>query len=116
MPWIVVGDEAPAGCAGARVLASRRLRHESFARIDTRQCRTDSLLVFARPWVPGFVASLNGKTLDVETADLIMPAVRIPAGSEGEVALEYKPRSLVTGAIIAAIALLAAVVLAIMRV
>lgn len=116
MPWVVVGDRAPAGCADARVGASQRLRHESVAQVDTRRCRAEALLVFARPWVPGFVASLNGETLAVETADLIMPAVRVPAGSAGEVRLAYEPRSLVTGAIVAAVALLAAVVLAIMRV
>ena len=115
MPWVVVGDNAPAGCAEARMIASQRLRHESVARVDTRQCRAESLLVFARPWVPGFVATLNGKKLEVETADLIMPAVRVPAGAAGELRLEYAPRSLVTGAIVAAVALLAAVVLAIMR-
>ena len=115
MPWVVVGDRAPAGCAAARVAASKRMRHSSVARVDTRPCGGESLLVFARPWVPGFVASLNGKPLQVETADLIMPAVRVPAGSEGEVVLAYKPRSLKLGASIAAAALLLAVVLAIMR-
>jgi hypothetical protein len=115
MPWVVVGQAAPPGCADARVESSTRLRHESNARIDTRGCPGEVLLVFARPWVPGFVASLDGKELAVETADLIMPAVRVPAGSHGELTLEYKPRSLAIGAIVALVALLLAAVAAIMR-
>jgi len=110
MPWVVVGPDAPRGCAAARVESAARLRHRSIARIDTRGCADEALLVFARPWVPGFVASLDGTPLPVDTADLIMPAVRVPPGSHGSLNLEYKPRSLTIGAIVAVLALLLAVV------
>lgn len=65
-----------------------------------------ALVVFRRPWLPGLYATLNGAALPVLRADMLMPAVEIPAGTEGEVVLLYRPRSLVTGAWIAGLAVL----------
>jgi hypothetical protein len=63
----------------------------------------ESLVVFARPWFPGYQATWNGQPVAVEVADLILPAVRVPAGSPGRLVLEYRPRSLVIGAWLAAV-------------
>jgi len=57
----------------------------------------EGMLVFSRPWFPGYRATLDGKPLPVEVVDLMLPAVRIPKGSQGRLVLEYMPRSLVIG-------------------
>jgi hypothetical protein len=57
-----------------------------------------ALIVFARPWLPGWRASLNGRYLRVFAVNELMPAVRVPAGERGELVLEYSPLSLRRGA------------------
>ena len=69
-----------------------------------------ALVVFRRPWLPGWRATMNGRTLPILRADMIMPAVEIPADAEGEVRLDYRPASVVTGAFLSAAALLVIVV------
>jgi hypothetical protein len=57
----------------------------------------EALLVFLRPWFPGNRARLNGQAVPVERADLILPAVRLPAGARGQLVLEYRPTTLLVG-------------------
>jgi hypothetical protein len=57
----------------------------------------EALVVFQRCWVPGYRASLNGSPLAVEQFNLLMPAVRLPPGSEGTLELRYLPKPLVAG-------------------
>lgn len=72
----------------------------------------DALLVFARAWYPGFTADLDGRALDVGTADLILPAVRVPAGSSGRLVLAYRPASVRYGPFVSVLSLVALVALA----
>lgn len=65
-----------------------------------------ALVVFRRPWLPGWRATIDGESLPVLRAHLILPAVEIPADRQGEVRLVYRPASLVTGSWIALAALL----------
>jgi hypothetical protein len=65
-----------------------------------------ALIVFRRPWMPGWRATIDGRPLPVLRAHMIMPAIEIPADAEGEVRLIYRPASLVTGLSLAAVALL----------
>jgi len=55
------------------------------------------LVVFSRPWFPGYQARCNGQAVPVEVFDLILPAVRLPAGTNGRIELEYRPGSYVLG-------------------
>ncbi len=57
----------------------------------------ESLVVFTRPWFPGYRAVCDGKPVPVEVYDLFLPAVRLPAGVKGRVVLEYWPTSLTVG-------------------
>ena len=70
-----------------------------------------ALVVFRRPWLPGWRATIGGKPLALLRADMVMPAVEIPADAEGEVRLVYRPRGLVLGAIIAGLAVIVVLVL-----
>lgn len=64
-----------------------------------------ALVVFRRPWLPGWQATIAGEPVPVLRASMIQPAIEIPADAEGEVCLFYRPRSLVAGAWLAALAL-----------
>jgi hypothetical protein len=66
-----------------------------------------ALIVFRRPWMPGWRATIAGRELPVLRADMAMPAIEIPPDAEGEVRLVYRPRSLVIGMVLAALALIA---------
>jgi hypothetical protein len=89
-------------CATARLTDVDRKRHHSTAMVDTTSCTTESLIVFPRPWFPGFRARIDGAAVPLLVADLIMPAVRVPARTKGEVRIEYRPRAVSAGAPIAA--------------
>jgi hypothetical protein len=62
----------------------------------------ETLIVFSRPWFPGYRATIDGKPVPVELVDLMLPAVRLPAGPPGRLVLEYRPRSLIVGCSVAA--------------
>jgi hypothetical protein len=102
VPLILLGggDPLPAGprrFAPARVAVVVETRNRVAVDVAARAEREGLLVVFARPWFPGYRASCNGQPVSVETLDLILPAVRLPAGTRGRLVLEYRPRSLVLG-------------------
>jgi hypothetical protein len=102
--------EAPAArtehFAAARVALVEEGRHVAVADVAGTSGRGDVLVVFARPWFPGYEATCDGRPVPVEVFDLILPAVRLPAGTSGRVVLEYRPRSFVFGCRLAAAAAL----------
>lgn len=69
----------------------------------------DTLLVFRRPWLPGWHATIDGKPAPVLRANMIMPAVEVPPDAF-DVRLFYRPTSLVAGLAIAALSLVVLVV------
>lgn len=75
------------------------------ASLDVRGKGPRALIVFRRPWLPGLHATLNGESLPVLRADMIMPAVELPADASGEVRLFYRPASLLAGALLAGLAI-----------
>lgn len=79
-------------------------RHRVIANVENLDPNNPALMVFARPWFPGYRARLNGVALEVKKANLILPAVEIPPNTRGELTLMYLPKSVVRGAMIAAIA------------
>ena len=72
-----------------------------------------ALIVFRRPWLPGWRATIGGREIPVLRANMAMPAIEIPADAEGEVRLVYRPRSLVIGVTLAVLALMAMAAVAI---
>ena len=52
----------------------------------------EALVVFTRPWFPGYHAVCDGKSVPVEVYDLFMPAVRLPAGVNGRVVQATRSR------------------------
>ncbi len=83
--------------ADCHVLSVTDSRLTSAAYMEVSGSNEGALLVFARPWVPGWTASLNGRALQVGSVDLLFPGVRVPAGAHGRVVLEYRPKPLMRG-------------------
>lgn len=92
----------------ARLAHVREERNRTTADVSVPGGR-DALLVFARAWYPGFRATLDGRPLDVGTVDLVMPAVRVPAGASGRLVLAYSPTSVRVGVALSALSLCALV-------
>jgi hypothetical protein len=67
----------------------------------------EALIVFPRPWYPGYQATLNGEPLRVEQLTLLLPAVRVPPGAHGVLCLYYLPTALRYGCYVAAASLAA---------
>lgn len=59
------------------------------------------LLVFPRPWHPGWQATLDGRPLEVVAFKNVALAVPLPPGAAGRLALAYRPRAVVYGGPIA---------------
>lgn len=108
-PWVVTG-EIPAG-PDVRHFAPSRLRplgHRSLseaAEVENPSSSLSSLVIFRRPWQPGFQARLDGKELPVYKAQLTMPAVILPPGASGRLELFYRPAALGRGLAIAGVTL-----------
>ena len=83
--------------APARVSVVEDRRNSMTVDVASPPGEGEVLVVFARPWFPGYHAVCNGKTVPVEVYDLFLPAVRLPAGTNGQVVLEYWPTSLTIG-------------------
>jgi hypothetical protein len=74
-------------------------RNRAVARIGAAPEDRESVVVFSRPWFPGYRAWLDGKPVGVEVFALTMPAVRLPAGASGELILEYRPAAVTWGGV-----------------
>jgi hypothetical protein len=85
--------------------AKMDVRSESRGTVEVQLTNDDaereSLIVFARPWYPGYRATFNGRPIAVDQLNLIMPAVRLPRGESGTLVLEYRPDSLMRGSALA---------------
>lgn len=111
MPVVLLG-----GGPEQRTYAPRRLtdlrndRLTASAVIGPAVAPRKSLIVFSRPWYPGYVATINGRELPVLRADLMMPAVELDPDEQGLLVLRYRPNALVAGVAIAAAGALATIV------
>ena len=113
MPFLVIDGNRPGSRATmcrARVVSSSDSRLKVTAAVDTTGCAEDALLVFRRPNFHGYRADLDGAPLPVVTADVIMPAVRIPPGRRGVVTLRYLPTAFLAGLAVAGAAILIVIV------
>ncbi|RUL88692.1 hypothetical protein [Tautonia sociabilis] len=86
---------SPAGRPFARASVTTRRASRCRVVVDVRAEEPGLAVVvaFARPWYPGYRATFEGRPVPVDRLDLILPAVRLPAGAAGRLVLEYRPRS-----------------------
>ena len=110
--WTSAEPGGPVGYAAAqvRVVADARQRVE--AEVDVPAGGAPGLIAFARPFFPGYRATLDGRTLAVGSFRGLMPTVEVPAGSRGRLVLRYVPRAVAWGGALAALGALVAVGLA----
>lgn len=101
--------------APATLGAVHEQRRRTRVQVEVPSGGPPALLVFARPWLPGWRAELDGQTLEVERVNALMPAVRVPAGAQGEVVLEYWPLGLERGLYIAGLTALSVLAVACAR-
>jgi hypothetical protein len=102
VPLILLGSSEsaqaePLTFAPARVTVVGETRPAVTVDVEAGDDRRETLVVFSRPWYPGYRATCAGRPVPVEVLDLTLPAVRLPAGMSGRVVLEYRPRSFVWG-------------------
>jgi hypothetical protein len=76
-------------------------RNRAEVDVDLSQSGQPALLKFTRPYFRGYVASLGGKQLPVDSYRGLLPIVEIPPGSRGHLVLTYRPRWLVSGGAVA---------------
>ena len=74
----------------------------------------DALLVVSELWYPGWRATVNGKETEIVRADWLLRAVAVPAG-RAIVCFEYRPTSLVIGAIACVFGLAVALIIQVPR-
>ncbi len=67
--------------------------------------QAEAYVLLADAWYPGWVARVDGVEAPIERADYIFRAVRVKAGTH-RIEFEYRPTSLVLGAVISGLALL----------
>lgn len=107
VPLILTEEPRRAGkefrFAPAQVNLFKESRLQVMANVKSLSPDTESLIVFSRPWYPGYRAMLNGEKLPVKVLNLILPAVQLPPGANGRLILEYRPRSFITGSIVSVI-------------
>ena len=68
----------------------------------------DSWLVIRQAWAPGWVATVDGRTVSLHRADVAFQAVQLPTGTH-MVKLLYRPSSVAVGAWITELSLFAAI-------
>ena len=61
-------------------------------------------LIFSRPFLNGYCASFAGKKIGVDSYCGLAPTVELPPGTSGRLVLDYRPRWLLLGGGIAALA------------
>ena len=82
-------------------------RHEMA--IEIPSVDRPSLLIFHRPWYPGWQAHLNDQPLPVVAHQQVAIAVSLPPHATGRLVLHYRPPAFVYGLPIASLALTAAI-------
>ena len=117
MPWTLTGvpsAEQPR-CIDVAVTDVRVERLSASAFVDASRCASEALVVFTRPWYPGYVATLDGKPVGVQKVDTMMPGVFVRPGTRGTIEVRYRPWGLTVGLGVAAVGVLLLAGLAITR-
>ncbi len=108
-PWMIVGardSSVEPRCTTATISNVHIERLRASVDVDTSHCAIATLVVFTRPWYPGYVARLNDVVTPLLRADALMPAVEVKPGARATVEVLYRPKSLVIGSAITALAAL----------
>jgi hypothetical protein len=86
--------------ATATVSRITDLRNRVEADVGVPNGDRPALLIFSKPYFRGYQARLNNQTLAVTSYRGLFPVVEVPSGSQGRLALIYRPAWLVWGSAI----------------
>jgi hypothetical protein len=98
----IVTRDAPADRPPARLPLLVDSRHQ--AAIDLPVADGDRLVVFPRPWYPGWQATLDGQPLVTTAYKNVAIAAAVPSDSAGRLEILYRPTGFMLGLPIALIA------------
>jgi hypothetical protein len=105
---LAAGEAAP---TTTEVPGTVRMVDERSDRVSLEaDLRTPAFVVLADSFDPGWRATLDGAPVPVLRANLAFRAVRVPAGRH-RIEMVYRPRALLAGLAVSAVALLAALAL-----
>jgi hypothetical protein len=107
MGEVILEGEAPAGLSPGQVLSVERAAER--IRIEA-ESPGEGLLVVADAFWPGWRASIDGRSVPIQRADLLVRAVRWPAGRH-LLEMSYEPPGVTLGIAVSAVAALVAVAL-----
>ncbi len=77
-------------------------RNRVSANVEVPRGDKPALLKFSRPYFPGYVAQIDETKLTVDSDGGLVPIVKVPAGSRGQLILAYRPWWLIWGGTVAA--------------
>ena len=95
--------------AKVQIVENSRLR--IVADVIPNELTNSSLVIFSRPYFPGYRASLNGQPLPVTSLQGLAPMVEIPAGESGRLELVYRPRAVIWGGTLSGLSVVVATAL-----
>ena len=78
-------------------------RNRVDADVDVPAGRAPALLTFSRPYFRGYIASIGETKLAVDSYRGLIPVVKVPAGSHGQLTLTYRPWWLTLGGAVAVV-------------
>ena len=93
------------GAATVRVLEDSR--HRAIAEIAVPGGGPPAHIAFARPYFRGYHAHLGEQALEVRSYRNMIPVIEVPAGTSGQLVLQYRPQWLIYGGALAALCALA---------
>jgi hypothetical protein len=102
-----MGDGVVRRYADAKVSLKAEERLRSRAEVDVPAGDNPGLVVFSRPWLPGWKAKVGDRKLRVMRYDGFFTAVRVPPGTRGTLELRYFPGPLASALWVAGVCLLA---------
>ena len=89
----------------ATITAFEEGRNHVRVEVDARGTDLPVVISFARPWFPGYRATVDDQAVELRRLDRMLPAVEVPGGRESSVVLVYRPGSLILGSVFAALTL-----------
>jgi hypothetical protein len=104
-PVVVEGCCPMAGQADVTV--TRRVAGEIDLSVNAQSPAT---IVVEQSFAPGWEATLDGRPVTIQAADVLFQSVQVPAGSHS-VQLSYRPRSVIEGEILSALGLAVLIVM-----
>ena len=106
-----MGPVVVEGCCPAAGQADVTVTKRVAGEIDLSvNAQSPATIVVEQSFAPGWEATLDGRAVSIQAADVLFQSVQVPAGSHS-VQLSYRPRSVIEGEVLSALGLAALIVM-----